>query len=388
MSGTRSGRPLGEGRFNRRQFVRGGLGLAFAATSLGAAACGSSSSGGGAASATGAAKPTVKPKADGDLTWMTWSEYIPDSVIKSFEKEYGVKVTQSFMTSDEQYVQKLAAGEPIDLITSNSAYLPQSVAGKLLQTFDPGDLKNFDQNIPFFQHPFYDNEQYRYTVPYGYGPTGIMYRTDKIPSVSETWNDLWNHPEAKGHIFILDQIEETLGMSLVRNGHYLNSGNPAEVQKAADNLLSLKPSLGGITTDIQTKIANGDAWLMHAWGTNTFLGIQQSKTPDVIKFYLPKDGAPVACDCLSIGAKAKSPGTALLMIDWILRPDNNAALAKFALQKTGGKAGNAAFDDAVKQYPMFKFDDAAVLNNRKLWKIAPTGSRLQLYNQQWSRVNA
>ena len=50
---------------------------------------------------------------DGDVTWLTWAEYIPPELVSSFEKQYNVKVTQSYMTDDEQYVQKLAAGEPL-----------------------------------------------------------------------------------------------------------------------------------------------------------------------------------------------------------------------------------------------------------------------------------
>jgi spermidine/putrescine transport system substrate-binding protein len=371
---------------SRRQLLGGGIGLAGA---LALAGCGSSSPGtGSTAAASAPPKPKVKPKVDGDVAWLTWAQYIPPVVVSSFEKEYNVKVTQSFMTDDEQYVQKLAAGEPFDLITSNSAYLPQSIGGHILQTFDPGDLKNFDQTIPFYRHPFYDDGQYRYTVPYGYGPTGIMYRSDKVTHITHTWSDLWNNPEAAGHTYILDQVEETIGMSLIRNGNYLNSGSPTQVQNAAQQLINLKPRLGGITTNIQALVGSGQAWLMHAWGTNTFQGIQQSKTPENIKFYLPTDGAPVACDCLSIGANAKAPGSALLLMDWILKPENNAALGKYAGQKTGSYGGNAAFNESIKNYPMFQFNDQEVLSNRKNWKIAPTGVRLSLYNQQWARVTA
>ena len=383
-----SGMSIEELLLSRRQLLKGGMGVALGTGALALAGCGSSSSTSSAAAASGPPKPKVKPVVDGDVAWLTWAEYIPPQVVSSFEKQYNVKVTQSYMTDDEQYVQKLAAGEPFDLVTSNSAYLPQSVAGHILQTFDPGDLKYFDQTIPFYRHPFYDDGQYRYTVPYGYGPTGIMYRSDKVTHITHTWSDLWNNPEAAGHTYVLDQIEETIGMSLIRNGDYLNSGNTAQVTNAAQQVINLKPRLGGITTNIQALVGSGQAWLMHAWGTNTFQGMQQSKSPENIKFFLPTDGAPVACDCLSIGVNAKSPGSALLLMDWILKPENNAALGKYAGQKTGSYGGNAAFNEAVKAYPMFLFNDEEVLSNRKNWKIAPTGARLALYDQQWARITA
>jgi spermidine/putrescine transport system substrate-binding protein len=113
----------------------------------------------------------------------------------------------------------------------------------------------------------------------------------------------------------------------------------------------------------------------------------QAKDPDNIRFYVPKEGPLMACDTLSIGRNAKHPGTALLFIDWILRPDNNAALAKYLILKTGTRAGNAAFAKEVKKYPDFDFSDKLILD-RKNWKVAPTGAKLQLWNQAWSRVIA
>jgi spermidine/putrescine-binding protein len=219
------------------------------------------------------------------------------------------------------------------------------------------------------------------------GPTGVTYRTDKISHVSETWNDFWTHPEAKGHIYLLDQIEETIGASLLRDKNPLNSGNTAQVMKASTDLVDLRSQLGGYSTDTQTLMQTGQAWLAHSWVTGAYLGIEASKDKDVWRFYFPKDGAPIGCDTLSIGRKSKSPGTALLFIDWVLRPDNNEALAKFALQKTGTTAGDAAFDHIVEAYPFFKYSDE-VLRDPSLWKVAPTGARAQLYNEQWARIKA
>jgi len=379
--------PFSTDPLSRRQLLKAGAGVVAGgtlATLLGASGPVASAF----ASTAKVPTPTVKPTIDGDLNWLTWAEYIPPKVVTSFEKKYGVKVTQSYMTDDEQYVQKLAAGEPFDLITTNSAYLPQSVGGNLLQTFDPSDLKNFHQLIDFYQHPFYDDAQYRYTVPYGYGPTGIAYLSNKVSNVSHTWNDLFDHPEAKGHVYVLDQLEETIGAALLRDGYPLNSGSSAQVQKAVKSLMTLKPDLGGITTNVTPLLTSGQGWLVHAWATNVYEAIEASKTPEDIKFYLPTDGAPVAADTLSIGKNAKSPGTALLFIDWVLQEDNNYALGQYAAQKTGAKGGNAAFDDLVKKYPMFKFDDEKVLSDRGNWKIYPTGSRLSLYNQEWNAFEA
>jgi spermidine/putrescine transport system substrate-binding protein len=351
-------------------------------------ACGSSaSSGGGAGAAAAAAAPTVKPAVDGDLSWYTWEQYVPPKVVKAFEKEYGVKVKQTFFASSQESLHKVAAGVPYDLITTSSTFMEQFAGGKLLQSFDPGDLKNWSELAPYFEAPWYDHDKYRYTIPYGYGPTGIMYRKDKVGEVAGDWNEMWNHPEAKGHIYLLSSQGDTLGMSLVRNGADCNSAKPDEVAKAADELLKLKPSVASLTTDLTPPVARGDAWLMEGWATPVYLGVTQSKNADNIGFVTPKAGPMIACDTLSISRKAKSPGTALLFMDWLLKPENNAQLGAFTILRTGAKAGNEAFSTAIKKYPIFDFADD-LLTPASNWKRAPTGARAQLWNQQWARVSA
>ncbi len=371
-------------RFDRRTLLRY---AATAAASVAGAgileACGSS----GHSATSAAVKPAVKPVADGDLSWLTWEQYVPPKVVASFEKEYGVKVKQSFMASNQESVRKVAAGVPFDLVTTNSGFMEQFVGGGLVQSFDPGDLKGWDQLASYFQAPWWDKGKYRFSIPYGYGPTGIMYRTDKVGEIEGKWEELWSHPEAKGHIYLLSAEGDTLGMSLVRDGNDCNAADPGQVTKAADGLISLKPSVASFTTDIQPPIARGDAWLMEGWATPVYQGVLQSKTPDKIGFVTPTVGPLMACDTLSIGKHAKSPGTALLFMDWLLKPENNAALGAFTILRTGAKGGNEAFSSAIKKFPMFDFSDDLLIpaNN---WKRNPTGTRGQIWNQQWARVNA
>ena len=78
-----------------------------------------------------AAAPTIHPKVDGDINFLTFAEYIPPDVVTAFEKKYGVKVNQSFYSTQPEMVTKMATGQPIDLVLGDSAPHPQLLAGKL-----------------------------------------------------------------------------------------------------------------------------------------------------------------------------------------------------------------------------------------------------------------
>ncbi len=332
-----------------------------------------------------AAIEPAKAKVDGDLNYFNWADYVDPTIIKGFEKEYGVKVHQTYFDSDDAMVDKLAAGLPYDFVNTNSAYLPRLVQAGLLRPIDHSQLTNWNQLQPYFRSPFYDPGA-RYSLPWGYSATGIAWRTDRVKPMKGVWNDLWSHPEAKGKIFFLDQIEETIGASLLRLGYDINSGIQSQVDRAANELIKIKPMLGGFSTNTTNNLVTGRAWIHHAWTPDVLHALQQVKHPETIRFEVCRDGMPLGCDLMSIGKNAKHPGTATLFIDWMLAPENAAKNAVYTAQLVGTRAGDAAYNKVTKDYPFFRF--ATGVLERGKWKLAPDAQRLRQWNQEWIRVKA
>jgi spermidine/putrescine transport system substrate-binding protein len=223
-------------------------------------------------------------------------------------------------------------------------------------------------------------------MPYAYGPTGIAWNTAHVSSMTGSWNDLWNHPEAAGRIFVLDQIEEAIGMSLLRLGFPLNSADPTQVQQAADALIELKPKLGGFSTDDYTNLSDGSAWIHHAWSGDVWYAMSLMKDPSVLRFQVNQEGVPLGSDQMSIAAKAEHPGTAMLFIDWMLDPNNSAKNASWTGYANGTQAGNAAVNNVLAGVPFLQVTDS-VLQSAD-WKEALTGDRKRLWSEEWSRVKA
>ena len=346
-----------ESHIDRRTLLKRGAGLtASAAAASWLAACGSSAPGTTVPQSVVNAKPTVKPVIDGDLSFINYSGFMPDSVIKGFEKEYNVKVHQTFIESDQEYIDKLSAGISFDLVKTSPLYLPKALAGNLLQPYDPADLKNFDQLLPYFQHPWWETGAHRWATIADWGPDGIMYLADKVDEshLQHSWNDLWTTPEARGHISLVAEAGDDIGMALVKNGFDPNSHVASEISKAGESLLELKPWLQGLTDNFGPSMLSGAVWMAGTWPTSVFAILNQFKNPENVKVYVPTDGPLIGADSLSIARIAKSPGTALLFIDWFLRPDNNAAFATALITKTGSKAGDEAFGKLVHKYPVLR----------------------------------
>ncbi len=344
-----------------------------------AAACG------GTSASPGSSKP-IKAKLDGDLTIFNWAQYMNPAVIKGFEKTYGVAVHQTFFDNDEAMLAKLAAGVPFDFVVpSGGNYIPRLVKAGLLTPIPHHELKNFDQVLPFFTDPFYDRGA-RYSLPYAAGTTGIAWRTDRIPAMTGSWNDLWDHPEARGKIFLLDELADTIGMSLIRLGYNINSTVPSQVNAAASALLKLKPMLAGFSTNDITNLDNGQAWIEHAWSGDVYVALTQAKDPHIFRYETCKEGVPTWADTMAIPKNAQHPGTALLFIDYLLDPEVSAKNATWVGYPTGTKAGTAAFNSLVKDFPWLQMTESMLEHGE--WSKPLLGAGLTLWDEAWTRVKA
>src|SRR4030081_3414524 len=206
---------------NRRDLLRAGAALGLGGSALWLAACGS----GTTATTT---TPTLKyPKAqiDGDLDYFNWSQYLSPDLISGFEKQYGVKVHQTNFDNMQSMMAKLNAGVQYDLTFPTMDYVNQLVKAGALLLIDHAQLVNWKEVPSYFNDPWYDRHAY-YSVPYALWTTGLAWRTDNVPDhVAGSWSDIWTlASKYSGKLFLLDDFQETIGMSLLRLKYDINSG--------------------------------------------------------------------------------------------------------------------------------------------------------------------
>jgi len=372
-------------RLRRRDFLLGSAGFA-AASTLGAGAL-SACGGEEEEAAAPAVEATIKPVPDGDLSYFNWADFIDPELVKGFEQEYGVKVNESYFDSDDAMIQKVASGLPYDFVCTNSAYLPRMIEAGLLQPLPHDEITNIGQVKEFYMDPWFDPGA-QYSLPYGGGPTGIAWRTDKVDSATVTgaWEDLWQTPDADGHKYVLDQIEEALGMSLQRLGYEVDTEDATQLDEAAQALIELKPRLAGFSTDDINLLANGEAWIMQAWAGDVYWAAQSAGDPSLLAFKMPVEGGLIGWDMMSIPVKAEHPGTALLFIDWLLDPEHSAQNVQWHGYQSGTEAGDAAWAEVMQGFPQLEIPENPW--EVAAWKLSPTGERQRLMNAAWTKVKA
>jgi spermidine/putrescine transport system substrate-binding protein len=370
---------------DRRTVLRGSAAAAFAGA---LAACGSSTSS-GSTSSSSSGPAGVEAKKDGStLDLFAWQGYFAPSTISSFQKKYGITVNQTYITSGDDELQKVAAGLPFDVAIANSEYLPQIIASNLLRPIEHSQLSNWDEVIGYFNNPYYDPGA-KYSVGYAMAPLGIAYRTDKFPTLSGSWSDIWDHAAgAPGHVYMLNDMQSSLAIALMHLGLDQYTAKQSDLDSAVSALTSLKPKLGGFASvnTIQT-IASGQAAMIPSYTGNVFTALSQAKNKSTIRFELCQQGQLFNTDTMAITAKAAHPGNAMLFINWMLEPANMAANVDYIGYPVPTKAALTAYNTLVKDFPWLSVG-TDLLAKPSAWEKGLTSTQRTLWNAAWLKVQA
>ena len=362
----------------RRELLQGGAGLALA---LGLAGCGVGDEAGSSATPAPAKKTAAKP--DGDLVYFNWSEYLDPKLIKDFEKRYGVKVRESNFDSMNGMMAKLRSGNRYDVIFPTADWAQRLIKGNQLLRFDKAQLKNSDTVYDYFAKPWYDPGA-DHTVPYALYASGIIYRKDKIEPTG-SWNDL-GLESAKGRIYMLDDYQEVLGAGAMATGSDLNTKVQAEVDKAKQWALDLKPKLRGYSTDDIQNLVGGNAWIHHGWNGDVVNVRNQVKKPENYSFQKCTEGIPLGNDSMAIPANAEHPGTALTFINFILEPENAARNIEYMGYPMPYTGPDETFAELVKTDPSINVTIEDLENGEQFRDLGADGRRM--WDEAWTEIKA
>ncbi|MEY9894927.1 spermidine/putrescine transport system substrate-binding protein [Catenulispora sp. MAP5-51] len=354
---------------SRRSLLRAGAAGAVALTAAGCGFTGSNSAAGAAGSPGSAAAASTEPpidvKVDGDLVYFNWADYVDPSVFDGFQKEYGVKVVQSNFDSMESMGAKLAAGNKYDIVFPSAKWTQRLAAGGKLHRIDHTALKNapaiFD-HYDYFQDPWYDDAS-SHSVPFTMYKTGIGWRKDKLGDLTGSWQDLWS-PAADGDVFLLDDEDEVLGMAALKLGLAINTADAGDLAKIDAELKNLRPRLRGFSSDDYNNLLNGNALMTQAWSGDMVSVLNQAKDASVYGFQTAREGSPVNTDCYVIPANAEHPGTAMLFIDYMLRPENVTKNIEYIGYPMPVNGTEDAYAKLVAQFPQCVIKPEDLVTNR------------------------
>ncbi len=327
--------------------------------------------------------PTPPPLAE-KLVLYNWAGYMPQVVLDAFTAEYGVKVDYQVYETQEEAVENMKAGQVYDVVVMGNEFIPTLVAEGLLAEIDRSQIPNFKNISPSFRNLAYDPGN-QHTVPFLWGTTGLVVRSDLVEQPVTRWADLWDDRYA-GRVAIWPIQGQMIGIALKSLGYSVNSVEPTELEAALARLVELKPHVilwDNATASIIPALTSGQAVIGVGWAFDAVTGREEN---EAIVYVLPKEGSILWGDNLVVSANSPHKYTAQLFLDFILRPSISAQIVNELYYASANQAAQPFIDPEILKDPLI-FPPAEALQKAEIGQpLTPTGQKL--WDDIWARFMA
>lgn len=322
---------------------------------------------------------------DNTLHVYSWSTYIDDDLLKSFEQETGIKVIADIYDSNETMLAKMVAGggKQYSIIYPSDYMVGQMAELNLLSPIDKERVPGYADLLAQWKSPSYDVDNTN-SVPYAWGTTGLVYNTEVLTKPVTDWSYLWNNQkQLSGKMTLLNDVREVMGFTLKSLGFSNSTTDPKQIEAAYKKLAQLKPAVSSFTTDgWRDQIVVGDLLLSHAYSVD---GIDAMASNSKLKYIIPTSGATVWTDTMVIPKNAPNIDAAYKWIEYTVNPETAAvALArlKFATpnQKTLELLPSELRENPALIPPEAVLAKCEVLDN--------VDSATELYDRYWTQLTS
>ncbi|MDG1117445.1 MAG: extracellular solute-binding protein [Flavimaricola sp.] len=282
--------------------------------------------------------------AEGSLSLYHWFEYIPQELIEKFEAEYDVDVTMDTYDSNEALLASLKAGTlgSYDLAVPGD-YMVEIMAGEgLLDAIAEGELANKGNIQPEWLDVSFDPGR-MYSIPYQWGSTSFSVNRDVYAGDINSTSILFDPPpELAGKINMLDSQGEVMAMASLHLGIPQCSTDRDQLQALDALLQGASANWASFGSDIAKDVlVSGDAAAGMIY--NGFSAKARAEGAN-IEYAYPDEGYVVWMDNVVLLKDAPNRANALLFMDFLLEPENIAAVTNYA-QYAAGVTGVAEFLD-------------------------------------------
>lgn len=337
--------------------------------------------------------PAAAPK-DGlapELSVYNWADYIDESLLTNYEKEYGVKIVYDTFASNEDLLAKLQAGATgYDVIVPSDYMVAQMIELGLLAEIDMNNIPNIKNIDPRNLDAPYDPGN-KHCVPYQWGTTGIVYNTEVYKdNPPDSWAYLFDPEKAKvaaeaGGINVLNDQRELLGAMLKYLGYSLNSKDEKQLQEAKEVLMTVKPYIKTFNSEDyqQSLVVPGEVVISHSWSGNA--AEAAAETDGKWAYVIPKEGGMKWQDNLCITATTQKKATAEHFLNYMLEAKSGAALTNITYYSSPNAAAKEFIKPEILNDPTI-FPSDEVLN--KLEWAEPLGETVFLYDQIWTEIKS
>lgn len=301
-----------------------------------------------------------------------WADYFAEDTLANFTRETGIRVIYDVMDSSETLEAKMMSGRSgYDLIFPGDTVAERLMRAGALKKLDKSKLEHLDDIEPGLRtlqtkYPYSRHA----TVPYTWGSIGLTYNTQMIeqrmPNAPVNSLDMLFKPElaakfADCGISMIDSPDEVLAVVLNYLGHEPRSGKEHELAEALTLLKSIKPYIRKFQSQPVTQLVNGETCLSLGYSGDM---TQAQRTADeagaeiTFGYRIPVQGSTIWMDTMAIPVDAKYPEHAYALINFIMRPENMAAISNATGYPTSSAKARPLVAEDMRNNPDLYADEA------------------------------
>ena len=280
-----------------------------------------------------------------------WFEYIPQELLDKFSAETGIEVTMDTYDSNEAMLAALKAGKlgSYDVAVPGD-YMVEIMAGEdMLDTIAEGELANFGNIEPQWVNVPFDSGR-MHSIPYQWGSTSFSVNRDVYTGDINTTSIIFDPPdELKGKINVLDSQGDVMVLASLHLG-IPQCTNDRDQLEALDALLqSAKEHWASFGSDIAKDVlVSGDAAAGMIY--NGFSAKAREEGANV-EYAYPREGFIVWMDNVVLLKDAPNRASALAFMDFLLEPENIAAVTNYARYAAGVTGVTPHLDPELSAQP-------------------------------------
>lgn len=306
------------------------------------------------------------------LRLYNWADYFAEDTLARFTAETRIKVIYDVMDGSETLEAKmLAGGSGYDLIFPGDTVAERLMRAGSLLPLDRSKLTALDDIEPGLQklrtHYVHSSQA---TVPYTWGTIGLTYNAEQIrqrmPDAPVNSLDMLFKPELAARfadcgISMIDSPDEVLAVVLNYLGREPRSAKPEDLVAASELLLKLRPYIRKFQSQPVTDLVNGNLCLSLGYSGDM---TQAQRTADTagkkttFQYRIPREGTTVWMDTMAIPVDARHPEYAYAFINFIMRPENMAAISNFTGYPTSNAKARPSVDAVMRNNPDIYLDEA------------------------------
>lgn len=330
------------------------------------------------------------------LSVYNWADYIDEELLTKYEADYGVKIIYDTFASNEDLLAKMQAGATgYDVIVPSDYMVGQMIELGLLAEINKDNIPNIKNLDPKFLDPPYDPGN-KYCLPYQWGTTGIAYSTKLFgdeppdswaymfdPALAQQW--------ARGGINLLNDQREVLSAAMKYLGYSLNDRDEEHLKQARDAILAIKPYIKTFNSEgyFEELMVPGEVVISQAWSGDAFRTMDLTYNEETGEsdwgYAIPKEGAVLWQDNLCIPASSERRATAEHFINFLLEPENGAAITNFTFFASPNKAAQEFIAPEILEDPGI-YPPPEVMDKLELMK--PLGETVFVYDRLWTEIKS